>query len=406
MSTSVICRTARGRLTALSLASVCLFAATATARGDSGPKDIVDTAVAAGNFDTLVAAVKAAGLAETLKGRGPFTVFAPNDEAFKRLPAKTLKSLLKAENKELLKSVLTYHVVPGRVSARDAYGLSKATSVNGQRLNIARPDGKLVIGKARVVATDIECSNGVVHVIDRVLIPEKRSIPGLAERAGQFNTLLAAVSAAGLAEVLDGAGPFTVFAPSDEAFEKLPQGTVQTLLKPENKQKLVDILKYHVVSGRVYSDQAAKASSAATLLGRFVETSVTADGLRINDALVEKADLDASNGVIHVIDSVLLPTAMGPRQARLTLEDAIRRGVPIYNHGNHRECADIYAAACKAIIDSGSDQLPHEVMTILQKTVDRANHMHSSRLRAWTLRHGMDVALAGLQKMTLASNAN
>jgi uncharacterized surface protein with fasciclin (FAS1) repeats len=289
------------------------------------------------------------------------------------------------------------------VSARDAFGLNHAATVNGQRLDVARRDGKLFVGDANIVATDIVCTNGVIHVIDRVLLPEQGRIPAVAEQAGQFSTLLAAVSAAGLADVLDAAGPFTVFAPTDDAFRALPNGTVETLLKPENKHQLVDILKYHVVSGRVYSDQAAQASQAKTLQGGFVETSVSADGLRVNEALVLQADVETANGVIHVIDSVLLPQPMNPRQAMRTLEDAIRRGVPVFNHGDHGECAAIYTAACQLIVDSGSDEMPQVVMTSLQSALDRAQHTHHASLRAWALRHGMDAALAGLRQMSLAS---
>jgi uncharacterized surface protein with fasciclin (FAS1) repeats len=396
----------RFSLASLFAAAISLVVGIGQVRAESEPKDLVDTAVAAGSFETLVAAVKAAGLVETLKQPGPFTVFAPTDEAFDNLPAGTLKSLLKAKNKEQLSAILTYHVVPGRVSARVAFGLDNAATVNGQRLDIDRRDGKLVIGEANIVATDINCTNGVIHVIDRVLLPEQQRIPASAAKAGQFNTLLAAVSAAGLGEVLDGAGPFTVFAPTDDAFETLPEGTVESLLKPENKQKLVDILKYHVLSGRVYSEQAAQARQAKTLFGPVVETSVSADGLRINDSLVVLADLETANGVIHVIDSVLLPEPMGPRQAMRALEDAIRRGVPVYNHGNHRECAEIYTTACQMIVDSGSDQVPHGVMTVLQKTLDRSKHIHHSGMRAWALRHGIDSALSSLRQMSLANASN
>jgi hypothetical protein len=130
---------------------------------------------------------------------------------------------------------------------------------------------------------------------------------------------------------------------------------------------------------------------------------VSAEGLRINDSLVVQADLDLANGVVHVIDSVLLPEPMNPRQAMRTIIDAIERGVPVYNHGGHRRCADIYMTACEMIVDSGSDQLPHEVMDVLQRTVTRAKHMHHSGSRAWALRHGMDSALASMRKMTLAN---
>ncbi|HTR03962.1 MAG TPA: fasciclin domain-containing protein [Thermoanaerobaculia bacterium] len=141
------------------------------ATGSTGQKDIVDTAVAAGSFKTLVAALKAAGLAETLKGTGPFTVFAPTDAAFAKLPAGTVASLLKPENKDKLVAILTYHVVPGRVLAGQVTGMSSAPTVNGKPLPISAANGTVKVGGADVVQTDILCSNGVIHVIDTVMIP-------------------------------------------------------------------------------------------------------------------------------------------------------------------------------------------------------------------------------------------
>ena len=133
--------------------------------------DIVDTAVA-GKFNTLVAAVKAAGLVETLKGPGPFTVFAPTDEAFANLPPGTLETLLKPENKTQLRSILLYHVVPGRVTAEDVVKLDSAKTVEGQNLAIKTMDGAVMVDNARVIKTDIAASNGVIHVIDAVLLPK------------------------------------------------------------------------------------------------------------------------------------------------------------------------------------------------------------------------------------------
>jgi uncharacterized surface protein with fasciclin (FAS1) repeats len=134
-------------------------------------QDIVDTAVASGQFKTLTAALKAAGLVDTLKGSGPFTVFAPTDAAFAKLPAGTLKVLLKPENKAKLVAILTYHVVPGDVTAADVTKLSEAKTVNGAMLKVTTQNGKVMINKADVVKTDIEASNGVIHVIDAVLLP-------------------------------------------------------------------------------------------------------------------------------------------------------------------------------------------------------------------------------------------
>ncbi|MFM8252903.1 MAG: fasciclin domain-containing protein [Planctomycetota bacterium] len=135
-------------------------------------KDIVDTAVGAGSFKTLVAAVKAAELVETLKGKGPFTVFAPTDEAFAKLPKGTVEDLLKPENKKKLIAVLTYHVVPGKVMAKDVVGLKEAKTVQGSSAKITVADGKVKIDAANVVKTDIETSNGVIHVIDSVILPK------------------------------------------------------------------------------------------------------------------------------------------------------------------------------------------------------------------------------------------
>jgi uncharacterized surface protein with fasciclin (FAS1) repeats len=134
-------------------------------------KDIVDTAVSAGSFKTLVAAVKAAGFLDALKGQGPLTVFAPTDEAFKKLPAGTVENLLKPENKDKLIAVLTYHVVPGRVTAGEVVNLNSAKTLNGHSLKISARDGKVLVDGARVTATDIMASNGVIHVIDSVVLP-------------------------------------------------------------------------------------------------------------------------------------------------------------------------------------------------------------------------------------------
>ena len=137
----------------------------------AGPKDIVDTAAGIEDFSTLVAAVKAGGLVETLKGEGPFTVFAPTDKAFGKLPKGTVDELLKPENKKKLVAVLTYHVVPGRVMAADVVKLSKAKTVQGSEVKISVKEGKVYVDNALVTATDIKAGNGVIHVIDSVILP-------------------------------------------------------------------------------------------------------------------------------------------------------------------------------------------------------------------------------------------
>jgi len=152
--------------------SSAIFAGQAFAGSNMDKKDIVDTAVAAGNFETLAAALTAGGLVDTLKSEGPFTVFAPTDEAFAKLPAGTLESLLQPGNKDQLVSILTYHVLAGKVMAGDVVKLQSATTVNGEDVTIRVEDGKVYVNDAVVTVTDIGASNGVIHVIDTVLIPE------------------------------------------------------------------------------------------------------------------------------------------------------------------------------------------------------------------------------------------
>ncbi len=267
--------------------------------------DIVDTAVAAGKFNTLAAALKAAGLVDALKGAGPFTVFAPTDEAFAKLPKGTVEMLLKPENKDKLTAILTYHVVSGSVMSKDVKPMSAAT-LNGQQIDL-KTEGGVTVDGAKVTAVDIAASNGVIHVIDSVIMPSDKDIVTTAVEAGSFKTLATLLEKAGLVDALKGKGPFTVFAPTDEAFAKLPKETVEMLLKPENKDKLAAILKFHVVEGRVFSPAAAKGATVATLNGQSVTTQTSAGKVMVQNATVVKADIDASNGVIHVIDTVILP---------------------------------------------------------------------------------------------------
>lgn len=154
------------------LMSSLIFMPLAQADSHGMKKDIVDVAVENGSFTTLVAALKAAGLVDTLKGEGPFTVFAPTDEAFAKLPEGTLEMLLMPENKDQLVSILTYHVVAGKVMAADVMKLDSATTVQGQEVTVKIMDGKVMIDDATVVIADVEASNGVIHVIDSVILPK------------------------------------------------------------------------------------------------------------------------------------------------------------------------------------------------------------------------------------------
>lgn len=292
---------------------------------DEMPGSIVDIAVADGRFNTLVSAVTAAGLADTLAGEGSFTVLAPTDDAFAALPAGTVESLLE-DPEGALRTILLYHVIDGAVPAETVVTLTEATTLAGEPLTISVVDGEVVLNDSvRVIITDIAANNGIIHVLDGVLLPPSVADAGadeaMAEEAapsivdiavadGRFNTLVTAVTAAGLAETLAGEGQFTVFAPTDEAFAALPEGTVEALLEdPEGA--LRDVLLYHVVEGAVPAETVVTLDSAATLGGEPVSISVVDGAVFLNDTVqVSLPDVMAANGIIHVIDSVLLPPSM------------------------------------------------------------------------------------------------
>ncbi len=281
---------------------------TPAAEPEAQPTTIVDIAVNDGRFQTLVAALQAAGLVETLQGEGPFTVFAPTDDAFAKLPAGTVDALLK--DVPTLTDILLYHVVAGNVKAADVVKLDMAATVQGESVAITVDGDTVRINDAQVIITDIEAANGTIHVIDTVLLPPEPAaqlgtIVDIAVGDGRFQTLVAALQAAGLAATLQGEGPFTVFAPTDDAFAKLPEGTVDALLK--DIPALTDILLYHVVSGNVSAADVVKLDAATTAQGGTVAITVDGDTVRINDAQVVITDIAASNGTIHVIDTVLVP---------------------------------------------------------------------------------------------------
>jgi uncharacterized surface protein with fasciclin (FAS1) repeats len=295
---------------ALALAALP-FLSTAEARPAPVMGDILDTAAATGRFDTLLAAVNAAGLEDALRGPGPFTVFAPTDEAFAALPPQLLAGLLLPENVGKLTDILTYHVVPGGLLAGDVLASPALDTLNGQRLDVSLQGGLPFVDSSRILATDITASNGVIHVIDAVMLPSFMHILRTADMAGGFSTLLTAVTAAELGDALQSDGPFTVFAPTDDAFAKLPPGLVQNLLLPENKDQLIELLTFHVVPGRVFSEQAAALGQATSLSGETLTIDLQQRTLFVQGAQVIARDIDASNGVIHVIDSVMLPPSDG-----------------------------------------------------------------------------------------------
>jgi uncharacterized surface protein with fasciclin (FAS1) repeats len=279
--------------------------------------DIVDTAIGAGSFTTLVAAVQAAGLEGALRGEGPFTVFAPTDDAFASLPAGFVTQLLQPRNQAKLQELLLYHVAAGETFSNQLRRVQFVPTLSEKYLWVRKLwNGTVKVNNARVIAADVDASNGVIHVIDKVLVPvgfelvpeePTADIVQTAIAAGAFNTLVAAATAADLVGALQGEGPLTVFAPTDAAFANLPAGLVEALLLPENKAKLQDLLLYHVVAGRVLKGDLNVYQRVPTLQGSQVAVVKWFGNVWVNTSKVTTADVLATNGVIHVIDRVLIP---------------------------------------------------------------------------------------------------
>lgn len=222
------------------------------------------------------------------------------------------------------------------------------------------------------------------------------TIVDVASQAGNFKTLLAAAQKAGLVDALSSDGPLTIFAPTDEAFDALPEGTISALLKPENKQKLADILKYHVVAGRVSLADALKAEQAPTLQGDALKVAFQNGSIRVGEAKLVTADIAASNGLIHVIDQVLLPPVPDNQALKpeALIHLAFERGVPQFNSGNPAACAAIYEITVEAL--RADSRLSEKTRNELSASIIKATASNSTSDKAWILRYALDRALQNI----------
>ena len=289
-------------------------------------------------LSTLVAAVTEAGLVDTLNGPGPFTIFAPSNDAFAKIPEADLNAVL--ADKATLTKILTLHVVPEQMSADDLISAGMATTVEGQDITFSGDASSLQVnGQAAVVCANVQTANATVFIIDSVLMPEAMSsgsgassepsgpacaaVP--ADGAGSFtgmaeapaataasnnpvlSTLVAAVTEAGLVDTLNGPGPFTIFAPSNDAFAKIPEADLNAVLA--DKATLTKILTLHVVAGKMSAADLAKAGTATTVEGQDITFSGDASSLQVNgQAAVVCGDVQVANATVHIIDSVLMPS--------------------------------------------------------------------------------------------------
>ena len=284
-------------------------------------KDIVGIATGSEDFSILVAALQKAELVSALQAEGPFTVFAPTNAAFTKLLSEldiTADQLLAHPQ---LADVLLYHVVSGKVMSTDLSNGLEAATLQGSKVKVDLMDG-VKINKSTVTTADIEATNGVVHVIDTVLVPadfkldkaiqreEAKDMPktvvDIALGNKDFSILVAALQKADLVSALQGEGPFTVFAPTNAAFEDLLKALNISASDLLNQPDLAKVLLYHVVSGKVMSTDLTEGLEAATLNGEKVKFDLS-DGVKVSGSTVTSADIEAGNGVVHVIDKVLVP---------------------------------------------------------------------------------------------------
>ena len=281
------------------------------------PSSLVDIPTFAANtgiHNSLVAALAHANLVSTLEGDGPFTVFAPTDDAFAAAGI-DLSTFDTPEENETLTDILLYHVIAGAVpSGVASNGPFVATMFNGDDavLSVEPDNGTIRIGNAFVTGADVQASNGIIHVIDAVLsLPP--NIVEAAQNTGVHDSLVAALTQANLVTTLEGEGPFTVFAPTNDAFTAAGID-LSTFDTEEEIATLVDILSYHVISGEVASAALTDGTTATALNTDSLEFTVNSNGLMVNDANVTMANFMVSNGLIHVIDKVLMPPADEPAE--------------------------------------------------------------------------------------------
>ncbi len=365
------------------------------------------------NLTTLLALVKAAEL-ELPKG-AQVTIFAPTNAAFAKLPEEQVKFLTSAAGKSVLQIILKHHIVGQPLEMSAVLDRRRLKALSGQTLNV--DPNKLTINDAQLVATDVAFESGVVQVIDSVLMPELRTIDEMISADARCSTLRTALDAAGLGAQLgkDNPGPWTLLAPSNNAFAGVPPAALSALLA--DKSALTAVLAGHVLPTAIRREEMLSQGSARTLMGDGdVAFALNAGVITVADARIEVADIEAANGVIHIIDRVLLNTksasaksvAKGDgksdanktsfaQRAATLFELAIERGVPLFNDGDPASCAALYELAITAVVLLGDNSTTMQTGTTLSDALKAGKANADPKERAWIYRRAMDRALEIMQ---------
>ena len=388
--------------------------------------------VAPGAGQELAAVARRAGLTKLLVclgaaglelPQGPVTILAPTDAAFDALPKGTVDSLLRPENKAKLRTILLQHIIDGRFGSADVLNQRGLTTLTGQQLAVDFTTQK--VGAAGLVATDVPFEGGIVHVVDKVLLPETRSIAEVAVASAQLQTLVAAVKATGLvAQLGPDRGPWTVFAPVDSAFARLPKAALEDLLQPQNRGALSRVLGLHVVPGRIAARELLQKQKLTTLTGTPIEARLVDGRLTVGGAGLIATDVQAQNGVVHLIDAVITdPAADGAGSTahatpfsraaevditadlRAIYELAVARGVPMFNRGEAEGCASVYEVAVQSVLRLARGRVAPKLLAELQSDAENAAAITDARARAWAYRRAMDRAYQSLDKAIAAKAA-
>ena len=325
------------------------------------------------------------------------TIFAPTNKAFAAIPAETVKFLTSKEGRAKLVAILKHHVLPMAIDSGSLLQRRGVVALSGQNLAI---DGEsLTIAGASFLKTDVAFDSGIVYVVDRVMMPETRSIAEIVSQEPRLAALLKAVTAAGLVTQLSGenGGPWTLLAPSNEAFDALGEEAIKSLLA--DSSQLANVLGGHVIPSRIRRGDMIAQRSARTLLGREAVSFSLVDGkIVVAGAAIITADIEASNGVIHIIDRVIVP---GPAAARVVSVDgmkavsglvelAIERGVPFFNDGKPAACAAIYEMTIVAIIDLAPGAVGNDSVERLRLALAEGQTENDGAKKAWIFRRAMD----------------
>lgn len=357
------------------------------------------TVARSAGLTTLLSLVEVSGI--ELPADGRVTIFAPTNEAFAAIPAEQVKFLTSRDGQATLRAILAHHILPVALDSGALLQRRGVLALSGQNLPINAE--RLTIAGASLLKTDVPFDRGLVYVIDRVMMPETRSVSEILSQDPRLSTLHAAVKAAGLATQLGGEnqGPWTVLAPSNEAFAALGEETIMALLA--DPSQMVNVLGAHVIPSRIrWSDMIAQ-RSARTLLGRDAITFTLVDGrVTASGADIIAGDIEASNGVIHIIDRVIVPEpstantppAQGSKDSAEGItglvELAIERGAPLFNGGKPDACAAIYEVTITALIDLAPDALGNDAVERLRLALAEGQAEKDATERAWIFRRALD----------------